>query len=168
MKEFREMRRNDRQVPEDEAIRFLEKGEYGVLSTIGKDGWPYGVPLSYACVDGKIYFHSAVEGQKLDNLQHEEKASFTVVGNTHVLPAKFSTEYESVIVYGKVHFLEGDEKLGALLKLAEKYSSEYMEKARNYAVNSMNEVKVFAMDIQHLTGKRRVKKKAAAARISGE
>ncbi len=168
MKEFREMRRNDRQSPVEEAESFLEKGEYGILSTIGENGWPYGVPLSYACSEGKIYFHSALEGQKLDNLRYEEKASFTVVGNTHVLPAKFSTEYESVIAYGRVHFLEGDEKLDALLKLAEKYSSDYMEKARNYAVNSMDEVKVFVMDIQHLTGKRRLKKKASAANNSGE
>ncbi len=59
----REMRRKDRETSEEEACQLLAAGEYGVLSTVGADGEPYGVPLSYVYRDGEIFFHSAPEGR---------------------------------------------------------------------------------------------------------
>jgi nitroimidazol reductase NimA-like FMN-containing flavoprotein (pyridoxamine 5'-phosphate oxidase superfamily) len=40
------MRRKDRELSAEEAGRILAKGEFGVLSTVGTDGQPYGIPLS--------------------------------------------------------------------------------------------------------------------------
>ena len=60
--EFRAMRRKERQLPEEEAIRLLKDGEYGVLATYGEDGWPYGVPISYVYDDRRIYVHGAQTG----------------------------------------------------------------------------------------------------------
>lgn len=51
-----------------EATAILDVAEFGVLSTIGNDGQPYGVPLNYIYKDRAIYFHCAVAGQKLDNI----------------------------------------------------------------------------------------------------
>lgn len=85
------MRRKDRQAGEEDILRILKENVYGVLSTISEDGWPYGVPVSYVYEDGKIYFHSATMGHKVDNLAHSEKASFCVVGKTELLPEQFST-----------------------------------------------------------------------------
>lgn len=64
------MRRKDRQAGEEDILRILKENVYGVLSTISEDGWPYGVPVSYVYEDGKIYFHSATMGHKVDNLAH--------------------------------------------------------------------------------------------------
>ena len=78
-----EMRRSDWRLAEDEAKQILVQGEYGILSTIGEDGFPYGVPLSYAYDGEKIYFHCAADvGHKLENLDFSNKACFTVVGKT--------------------------------------------------------------------------------------
>ncbi len=49
---FKEMRRIDRKLDDQEAYKLLEEAQYGVLSTIGENGFPYGVPLNYAYVDG--------------------------------------------------------------------------------------------------------------------
>ena len=61
------MRRKDRQVSDEEAMAYLKAAEYGVLSTVGPDGEPYGVPLTYAVEeDGKgLVFHCARDGYKL-------------------------------------------------------------------------------------------------------
>ena len=82
----RTVRRQDREVDEREARTILEKGQYGVLSTVDAAGAPYGVPLSYVYRDGEIYIHSAVEGRKVDNLTLTPAAqfSFCVVGATEV------------------------------------------------------------------------------------
>lgn len=93
--QFPHMRRKDRAISQEMAIHILEEGEFGVLSTCGKDGWPYGVPLSYVYREGKLYFHGAATGHKLDNLRYCPKASFTVTAHTHVLQERFSTAYEN-------------------------------------------------------------------------
>ena len=50
----REMRRSDRQLAIEEAKEILTKAEYGSLATIGEDGYPYVVPVSYAFEDSSI------------------------------------------------------------------------------------------------------------------
>lgn len=154
---FHEMRRADRQLSEEETKQLLTKGEYGILSTIGEDGYPYGVPVSYAYKGDKLYFHCANGvGHKLENITLNEKVSFTVVGDTEVLPAKFSTAYESVIVFGTVAPVE--DKLEALALLCHKYSPEFAQKGRDYAAHDQGKTGVYAINIEHMTGKSRKNK----------
>lgn len=150
---FRKMRRNDRQSTEDYAIALLEKCEYGVLSTVNKDGYPYGVPLSYVYKDASIYFHSAVEGHKLDNIAANHNVSFCVVGEKKTLPEKFTTSYESVVVFGQASQVAGVEKKAALLALVTKYSPDYLEKGKAYIENSSDKTTVIKITIEQITGK---------------
>jgi len=87
---------------EADVIRLLEGQDYGVLSTASTDGYAYGVPLNYVYINNSIYFHCAVEGHKTDNITVNNKVSFCVVGEIEVLPDKFSTRYQSVIVFGLI------------------------------------------------------------------
>jgi len=59
------MRRKDRELPVDEAWRILAAGRVAHLGLIS-GGHPYVVPVSHVVLDGKIYFHSAREGEKVD------------------------------------------------------------------------------------------------------
>ena len=58
---FREMRRKEKQLGKEMVEDILKKGEYGTLATIGENGYPYALPLSYDYFDGKIYFHGALK-----------------------------------------------------------------------------------------------------------
>lgn len=148
------MRRSDRKLPEEEAKQILTQGEYGILSTIGEDGFPYGVPLSYAYDGEKIYFHCAADaGHKLENLRFNNKACFTVVGMTQVLPHKFSTKYENVIAFGTIS--PAEDKLAALEKICQKYSPGLEEQGRKYAKASEMRVALYELRITKLTGKAR-------------
>ncbi len=99
---MKELRRKDRAITEEESMALLNKAEYGVLSTVTENGKPYGVPLNFCIIKHCIYFHCGVEGQKIDNIKQNKSVSFCAVGNTEILPDKFGTKYESVIVSGKV------------------------------------------------------------------
>lgn len=151
----REMRRKDRETSVEAARELLLSGQYGVLSTVGPDGEPYGVPLSYVYREGDICFHSAPEGRKLENLLPGAHASFCVVGATELLPAQFSTRYQSSIASGEVRELEGEEKTCALVWLVEKYAPEFLQQGREYIVSAQQKTRVFALRVRHLTGKRR-------------
>lgn len=151
----RKMRRADRELSPEAAARILEAGEYGTLATVGSDGEPYNVPLSYACGNGRIYFHCAGEGRKLDNLKAHPRVCFTVVGRTRVLPEKFSTCYESVMVYGTAAVVEGAEKMAALLALLEKYCADHLVAGRAYLERQAAGTTVIAITIETVTGKSR-------------
>ena len=83
---FREMRRNRQQLSEEESLAVLERGTSGVLAVLGDEGYPYAVPLSYVYRNGKIYFHCAKSGHKLEALKHCGKVSFCVVDQDQVKP----------------------------------------------------------------------------------
>ena len=149
-----EMRRSDRRLAEDEAKQILMQGEYCILSTIGEDGFPYGVPLSYAFDGEKIYFHCAADvGHKLENLDFSNKACFTIVGKTQVLPEKFATKYESVVVFGTV--TPASDKLASLELIRAKYSPDFEEQGKKYAKAAESKVAVYELRILEFTGKAR-------------
>ena len=83
---FRAMRRKRQQLSREEAEAILERGTSGVLAVAGDNGYPYAVPLSYVYQDGKLWFHCAKSGHKLDAVRREEKASFCVIDQDLVVP----------------------------------------------------------------------------------
>lgn len=149
------MRRKDRQLEDADTIDVLKRNQYGILSTVDKDGMPYGVPLTYIYDGGNIYFHSAVEGHKLNNISFNKKVSFCVVGPTEILPEQFSTRYESAIAFGEVHELIGEEKIAVLMKVVERYSPEFREKEMKYIKAAEARARVFCINVDRMTGKSR-------------
>lgn len=151
-----QMRRSDRQMADDKALQLLQGAEYGVLTTIGEDGYPYGVPISFAYHAGCLYFHSATEGKKLRNIAFNPKIQFVVVGDTEVLDSKFSTNYESVMAFGSAEEItEPEEKFKALMLLVEKYSPGFEMPGEAYARRSGHQTRIIRMKIEHITGKER-------------
>lgn len=152
---FRKMRRMDKAMDEAAALELLKKCEYGVISTIGSDGYPYGVPVNYAYKDGTIYFHCATEGHKLDNIKENSKVSFCAVGNTKLIPDKFSTKYESVILFGNASIVEDDnEKKEALREIIKKYSPDFIESGEKYIASDFIKANIVKVKIEHITGKK--------------
>ena len=151
----RRIRRTDRAISESEAKGILEKGEFGILSTASLDGQPYGVPISYSYTGNVIFFHSAIDGHKLENLRKNNKVSFCVVGRTEVLPDQFSTKYESAIVFGKAFELIDAEKHKGLLEIVKKYSPGFIKEGLQYIENAANKARVYKIVIESITGKSR-------------
>lgn len=154
---MKNMRRIDRQMEHQQALMLLERGEYGVLSSMGTDHQPYGIPVNYVYHNGSIYFHCAVEGRKIDNITYNEKVCFTVVGKTQVLPEQFTTNYESVMIDGRAVVIQDlDEKIMGLMKIAEKYSPDYLEEARRTIEQAKDRTLVIRVEIENISGKHRI------------
>ncbi len=151
---FREMRRKDKMKTYEEAIQILGECTNGVLSVIGDGGYPYGVPVSYIYNDGKIYFHCAGEGHKLDAIKADSRVSFTVVGADEIAPEKFTTMYKSVIAFGKASIIDTDEeKMAALNLIREKYSGDFPAEGAAYIEKFWDKTTVVVIEIEHMTGK---------------
>ncbi len=154
---MRNLRRKDREISEDEAKSVLNSAEYGVLSTASQKGLPYGIPLSFCIIDGQVYFHCAMEGRKITNLEKNRSVSFCVVGQTEILPSKFGTKYESTIVSGEAVEVFNEEKQIALEGFVNKYSAEFIESGAKYIEALTHKTRVFKIVANHVSGKSRKK-----------
>lgn len=147
------MRRIRQQLPEEEARRILHGGSNGVLSLVGADGLPYGVPLSFAYDgEGAIYFHSAARGRKIDCIGASGECSFCVIDSDCVVPEEFTTYFRSVIVQGTISVVGSrEETLKGLELLCRKYSPG-IDSAAEIA-RCLPRVAVLRLDIVAVTGK---------------
>lgn len=154
---YRDMRRTQRQLSDKEAMEILRKGEYGILATVGKDGQPYGVPLSYAVSEkNSIYFHCAYTGHKIENIQHHSNVTFTVVGDRKPIYKNlmYTTDFESVIVFGNViEITDKEEKIYALTLLCNRYLPEHNEFVEKSIERSLERTMICKIIVEHITGK---------------
>lgn len=150
---FRKMRRFGQQLSDGECTEILTRATSGVLALNGDDGYPYAVPLSYVYRDGRLYFHCAVEGHKLDAIRRSDKASFCVIDQDEVVPERYTTYYRSVIAFGRMRVLEDDEKRQAIEWLADRYAPGETERGRREAEAAWNRLCVLEMRMESMTGK---------------
>lgn len=151
---FREMRRKKQLLDEKLSLEILEKSSSGVLALLGDEGYPYTVPISYVYSDGKIYFHGAKSGHKVDAIRNCDKASFCVVEKDEVIAEEYTTYFRSVVAFGRIRILEKEADIRRSIEiLAAKYGPGDKEKdlqaiEREYAALCM-----FELSVEHLTGK---------------
>ncbi len=152
---FRPMRRNRQQLSQAECEEILNQGTSGVLAVAGDEGYPYAVPLSYVYTDGKLYFHCAKSGHKLDALKREPRVSFCVIAQDQVVPEEYTTYYRSVILFGRARVLEDEgEKRSAVEALARKYApGDTPERRTAYIEKEYNLLCMVEVAVEHMTGK---------------
>ena len=152
---YPEMRRKKQALSPAACDAILQTGTSGVLALSGADGQPYAVPLSYVYHEGKVYFHCARAGHKLDLLNQNPKVSFCVIGQDQVVPEKYTTYYRSVILFGTVRRLTaGEEKRAAILALARRYSpDEPAEKVDAEIARYWDALCMLELTPDHITGK---------------
>ena len=148
------MRRKRQQLSDEESYAILQKATSGTLALLGDGGYPYAVPISYVYSEGKLYFHSALSGHKVDAIRGCDRASFCVVAQDDVKPALYTTFFRSVIAFGRIHIVDDEaEKLAAARLLGNRYNPHQDEALQKELENGLARMLVIRLDIEHLTGK---------------
>ncbi len=151
---FPAMRRKQQALSQQEAIVILQQASSGTLALMGKDYWPYAVPLSFVFDQKSLYFHCAKAGYKLEAMQQNPKASFCIIAQDEPVPEEWTTHYKSVIVFGKLQILEEESKRHALKLLIHKYAPESSESQIQQGIEKeWNQTIVLEMKMEHLSGK---------------
>lgn len=148
---FRKMRRIDKQMSQADTLALLERGREGVLGTMGEDGYPYTVVVNYVFFQGKVYFHSAKTGHKIDNITHHHKVSFTVYDNVQVIGDELTTYYQSLTLFGKAKIVDTSEEV--LMVLIKKYADINDDLAKQMIAKEIDVTALIEIDIDHITGK---------------
>ena len=152
---FREMLRKKQQLSDEECIEILKQEPRGVLSVIGDDDYPYGMPLNhfYCESDGKLYFHSGKKGHKIDAMTRRDKASFCVYDQGFRREGEWALNIRSVVVFGRIEIVTDPKKICEIARLLsykftndEKYIEDEIKKSGPRTF-------MFALVPEHITGK---------------
>lgn len=128
---FRKMRRFKQQISEEECIRILKEQPRGVLSMIGDDGYPYGIPLDHWYSGNKLYFHGAKVGHKMDAITAFDKVSYCVMDESFRRDGEWALNIKSVVVFGRIRVVEDEAKKREICtNLVRKFTDdeEYLQK----------------------------------------
>lgn len=150
---FRKMRRFKQELTKERCTEILQTGKRGVLAVNGDGGYPYAVPLNFVYENGRLYFHSAVEGHKVDAVKRDGKASFCVLSDKVPAGDAWSFFFDSVIAFGRVSIVEDEaERSSKLRLLGLKYFPTEQMVDSDIAKNAHRAL-VLALEIEHLSGK---------------
>ncbi len=153
---FHPMRRRDRELTVPEAWEILRRAEWGVLSTLGEDDWPYGVPVNHVIAEGRIYVHCAQAGHKLENLAFESKVSYCAVASSEIRPAELATNFESTVVFGRAELVTEDgEKRRALEALLMRFAPLHPAEGADAMRKEYGRTAVLRITPERVTGKAR-------------
>ena len=137
--------------------RWLQKKEpRGVLSVFDENGYPYGIPMNhwYNEADGKLYFHGAKSGHKLESIKKYDKVSFCVYGSGYRDEGEWALNIESVVVFGRMKVVEDQDKIVEICtSIGQKFTDdkEYLEDELQRA---LPRVLCLELTPEHMTGKR--------------
>ena len=152
---FRQMRRFKQQISEDECIRILKEQPRGVLSVIGDNGYPYGIPLDhfYSEEDHRLYFHCAKEGHKLDAIKACDKVSYCVYDEGYRREGEWALNINSVVIFRRMHIVEDEWRKRFICEnLCRKFTDDedFLEMEMK---NAFPRVCCLEIEIEHMTGK---------------
>lgn len=150
---FRGMRRFKQGLTQEECISILEKEPRGVMAVHGEDGYPYAFPLDYVYLDGKLYFHCAREGHKLDAIAADSRVSFCVMDEGFRKEGDWALNISSVIIFGKIRKIEDSEET---VRIARSLGLKYYptpESVEEEIRKAVSRVQILELTIDHMTGK---------------
>ncbi len=156
MTTFCKMRRFKQELSEEECIEILKKEPRGVLSVFDENGYPYGIPMNhwYNEVDGKLYFHGAKSGHKLDAIKKYDKVSFCVYDSGYRNEGEWALNIKCVVVFGRMKVVEDPDKMVEICtNIGHKFTDdkEYLEDELQRA---LPRVLCLELTPEHMTGKR--------------
>jgi nitroimidazol reductase NimA-like FMN-containing flavoprotein (pyridoxamine 5'-phosphate oxidase superfamily) len=151
------MRRKDRKQSKDFALAVVDKCAYSIMATVNPDGSPYCIPISPAREGDWLYFHSAHEGHKIDNLRHDKRVCVSCVGEREAIPGKFALKYESTVIFGAAsEVLEREEKIHALTLISMRYTPDNMAAFDKTIEKQLDKTAVWRIHIEEISGKGRL------------
>lgn len=152
---FRELMRKNKQLSEQQCVEVLKKETRGVLSVIGENGYPYGMPMNhwYDEEDGSIYFHCGNVGHRLEALQKDSRVSFCTYDKGYKEEGQWAWKVRSVIAFGRIEILD-DRKLieEITTKLSAKFTDDE-EYVRREIEQAGHRTLLLRLTPEHLCGK---------------
>jgi nitroimidazol reductase NimA-like FMN-containing flavoprotein (pyridoxamine 5'-phosphate oxidase superfamily) len=149
------MQRIKQQMSAEDCLKILKEEKRGVLSVLGDEGYPYGIPLNhyYNEEDGKLYFHSGKKGHKTDAMNRSDKVSFCTWDEGFVKEGDWALNIRSVIVFGRIRLVEDfDRAMEISRQLSLKFTNDW-DYIETEIQKDGRATAVYELIPEHMTGK---------------
>lgn len=148
------MHKAKRKLSAQETLAILKKGDHGTLSVNGDQGYPYATPVNYIVVNDTVYIHSAPYGYKIECLEKDAKCCFSAIISAEILPSKITATFESVVITGKIAFVEDRAEKRAVLEafVTQKHPG-YEELGFNMIEKGIDKTAILRVDAEEISGK---------------
>jgi hypothetical protein len=153
------MRRADRQQTKEFSLALIDRCSHGIAALSTGEDTPYCIPLSLVRVGESLYFHTALEGRKIDLLRRNPRVCVTFVGEddpAYVKGGYYTTYFQSAVVTGTaVEVTQAQEKISALRALCAKLTPEAMtgDNFEKAVAQSLEKTGVWRIDMDQIDGK---------------
>lgn len=143
-----------KEMAREEIDQFLTCARVGRLGVVLRDG-PYVVPVGFAYVDGKVFFHTCCKGLKMEGLRQNSNVCFEVDESL-----SDATMSKSVVIFGRAEIIDDEQKMIPYLqKLIDKYRvplsfDEYMRKPGRNREGELRAVRICVITPTRITGRR--------------
>jgi uncharacterized protein len=141
---------------QSELEEIIKNCQYCNMAMVDLEGKPYVLPFNYGYKDETIFLHSDQKGKKIDILEKNPDVCLSFSTDTELffrdehVACSYGMKYKSVLIYGKVEFVDDydkkEEALNAIMK-------QYTEREFKYNAPAVKNVKVFKVKIEEITGK---------------
>lgn len=153
---FRKIRRKKQELTEKQCLDILRRAKTATLALSGDDGYPYSVPMNFVYEDGKIYFHGAKDGHKIDAIKNNPKVSMSIIDQEDVIEEELTTYFRSVILFGKARILQEDDEIYHAIKtLGLKYNEDEVTVEKEIQ-REWKALCCIEITIEHISGKQAI------------
>ena len=147
---FRKIRRKKQELTEKQCLDILRRAKTATLALSGDDGYPYSVPMNFVYEDGKIYFHGAKEGHKIDAIKNNPKVSMSIIDQEDVIEEELTT------YFGKARILQEDDEIyHAIETLGLKYNEDEVTVEKEIQ-REWKALCCIEITIEHISGKQAI------------
>jgi nitroimidazol reductase NimA-like FMN-containing flavoprotein (pyridoxamine 5'-phosphate oxidase superfamily) len=134
--------------------KLLVEERVGYLGLVN-DKKPYVIPLTYGYSEGKIIFHCAVKGSKLDMIRNNPNVCFTVSRHfgemvSHPQGAECHINSDSVVCYGKARIIDNVEERCKVLNI---FNRRLQPNAREITIEEVEHCNAVEIIVNEMTGR---------------
>lgn len=152
------MRKKEREIEDLTELETVLRATQVMRLGLCVDNVPYVVPLNFGYEPGRIYFHCALEGRKLDMIAKNDQVCFEVEGGYELItadqPCGYTARYRSIIGWGRAHVIvDPSERLHGFKIIMRHVSGKDYEDA-DFLPQHADRAHVVAIDIEHMAGKK--------------
>ena len=148
------MRRSEKEITDESAIEAIINDSLVCRLALSDGDQPYIVPLSFGYQDRTLYFHSAMEGKKIDIIKKNNRICFEFDVNTEIIEAekacKWGMKYQSVIGFGKAVLVKNIEEKQKALNII---FSHYSDQNSQFPDKAIKKIAIIKIEIKSMTGK---------------
>lgn len=152
---FRDLQRKKQALSREECLSLLKTEKRGVLSVLGDQGYPYGMPMNHFFdeQDGCLYFHCGKTGHRMDALKACGKVSFCVYDEGFRRENEWALNIRSVIVFGRMDVLSDPALIRQKCeKLSYKFTDDTAYIEKELAQSARNTL-LLRLTPEHISGK---------------